>query len=95
MSLTVKSQPGKAKILLFGISSSNIPIALQYDSIVLYFVCHYFRLLTNHTVFKVVILNLSQLQHVAMVSPTVLIVRSYVTYLRRLDDDELSDLWLF
>jgi len=35
MSLTVKSQPGIAKILRFSISSSNTPIALQYDSSVL------------------------------------------------------------
>ena len=32
MSMTVKSQPGTAKILRFSIGSSNTPIALQYDS---------------------------------------------------------------
>jgi len=35
MSLAVKSQPGTAKILRFSISSSNTPIALQYNSSVL------------------------------------------------------------
>jgi len=35
MSLTVKSQPGTAKIFRFNISSSNTPRALQYDGTVL------------------------------------------------------------